>query len=186
MIRCLSIVCACLLLLTANAAIYQSQGKDGSTVYSDSPQGGQSQPVRLEPLSVSSRPGSTPELTPDMLKLKPETSSDKQQVKTVSIKVIKPTDGETLWNQPKIAVESDISPGLPESSKVQLWVDGRLFASNTDGQFVIENMDRGIHTLQVRVVSADNKRLAESNSVKIYVHHTFKTQFKVVRPQGAR
>lgn len=180
---CLIIALSMMLSVSAQATIYQTKSSDGSTVFSDTPLGAKSSAVQLKPLSVSNNANKPASLSPGLLDLKTDAT---QTSKAVTVQIRHPQNGETLWNQPKIKVESDVAPALPEGAAIWLLVDGRRYASNESGQFVIENMDRGIHALRLEVISKAGKTQARSSAVKIYVHRTFIPKAKVVLPQGAR
>jgi hypothetical protein len=176
------VVCAGLVCCfgVVQATIYEAVGSDGSVSYSDSPGSADAKPVKLKPLSVSNVPEQSSTALSKAL-AKPN-GPNKKAMKAVSVQIIQPKDGTTLWNQNEVEVAAAVTPGLEPNQAVRLLVNGREAEKNGSGRFVLKYLQRGEQILQTEVVGQDGKVLAQSGSVKVFIHRTAVKKFKIVKP----
>ncbi len=162
-----------LLLLLASSAlattvlaqeVYRSVGSDGSVQYSDQPSEG-SEAITLQPVQ-----GYKPIPTPTF---QPSSRSDDDQVETRSyeqIAIVSPSQDDTIRdNQGNIDVAIDIRPALQRGDTIRLLLDGQPVVDTKGPLVKLENLDRGTHTLMAQVVAEDNRVLASSDDITIYL-----------------
>jgi hypothetical protein len=157
-----------LLLLWATVAfgaeVYQWRAPDGSISFSDKPQPG-AKKLEVPPLPTY---GPSPAL--------PSGTVEQRAAPTPApggsysaLQIVKPQNGSNIFNdQRTVPVEIIIAPALDASAgdRVLAVLDGQpldmAFESTT---FQIAPVDRGTHTLSVRVVNSAGKILIESPAV---------------------
>ncbi|MEZ5560982.1 MAG: DUF4124 domain-containing protein [Pseudomonadales bacterium] len=178
---------ACLLaaLLTlgaapAWAAIYKTVDKDGNVVFSDVPPtaGEQGEVVEIQSgntfNSSEARPatpaGGTAEAGNEDEAPLYEWTDDggnpeapPQYASYESLEIISPGHDESVReNAGNVRVLTMLKPELQPGHRMELLLDGKLAQSGTSPAFMLQNVDRGTHTVQVRVVSDDGMELVAS------------------------
>lgn len=154
--------------LPAWAEIYKYYDSDGNLVLSDKvPKENADKVQRLE-----SRPVMTvPALAPDRRRPSSprETAPARRAESAVPLIFVQSPVAEQTYPRggEAIPVAISVSPGLKDGQRLEVQLDGKA----SDNLTVIhpDQLDRGAHALQVRVVGADGKRLA-SVVVPFYIH----------------
>lgn len=157
------------LLVYAENKIYRHQNPDGSVTYSDQPGPGSkeillwSDPVVDKPskgkLVEPAKPGKEPKLVPAKEYYKKFTISD-------------PADGLTFHNQRKIRITLSIDPELREGDTLQLVLDNKDYGSpTTDQQIYLNQVERGSHTVQARIIDDKGNVIKVSKKITIYIHY---------------
>lgn len=180
--RCL--ILACLLLLgmsifadehndatQGRKKVYKSTNAQGVVEFSDIPDKN-SEEVIIPPTST---------YTPIPYSQRPSTPSGKDNglYKYKSLKIVSPVANQTIRdNSGKIVVQVIIDPVFQKNLKHRLEVlmDGKPHTGTTGG-FSLENVDRGSHTLQARVLDKEGQVLISSSSVTFQMRR-FSTLFK--------
>jgi hypothetical protein len=153
-----------LLLLFASVVsaqtIYKIVTEDGKIIYSDKPSGN-AKPVELRKLNSVSLPPVKPRVkTPAA---RPETK--------YKITFKQPVDQATVRNTTgTIKVAAVISPRV--NGTFHLLMDGKKVSTNTQPSFILQNVDRGAHHLQINYLSGSGKVLASSDSIEVFLHRT--------------
>lgn len=153
-----------LLLLLAPAladTIYRSVDEHGRPVFSDRPGPG-SEPLQVGPLNVE-RP------VQPLPRVEAESPAEEQFTRYRSLEITAPRDAVPNGLVPT-DVEVRIDPALREGHRLELLLDGAFHAAAEEPAFTIEQMSRGPHTLQVRVVDAAGRKLQSSPEIEVYVH----------------
>ncbi len=90
------------------------------------------------------------------------------------VALVKPEPNETLWNiGATLTVQVTVEPPLRPGQHVDVFLDGtRVNVGATATQFTVPNVYRGVHTLQVVVVSPEGQDVARSGSVQFTVQQT--------------
>jgi hypothetical protein len=144
--------------LSATAGIYKWVDEDGKVHYSDSQVDGSKQ-VEL-PKAVTYSPTVTSSS-------KTSGSKEEKDAGYTRASIVKPTMNETIRsNNGDVTVSLEITPGLREGHSVTAYLDGNEFLTGEKTtSFVLENVDRGSHTLRVSVFNQSGVSLISSSSV---------------------
>ncbi|GAA4894063.1 DUF4124 domain-containing protein [Ferrimonas pelagia] len=153
----------CLLIaFGSNAQIYKWVDDDGKVHYSDKPRSGAT--------AVSLKPGSTVHLPTSTRSLSTESQADEQIAYRIDL--IAPEDEATVRNnQGQLDLQIALEPALAADHRVQLWLDGRLSRTlGSGGSFALDDLDRGEHQLQAKVIDKSGKVLALSPTRTVFMH----------------
>jgi hypothetical protein len=85
-----------------------------------------------------------------------------------AVRIVTPEPETTIHdNNGNLAVTVAVSPPLHAGAgdRLVLLLDDKVVARGTERQFVLKGIDRGSHTLNAQVISADGKLLAASPQV---------------------
>ena len=168
-----------LIMPTAFAVIYQHTNADGNLSFSDKPQPGS---------TITNLPKSDSFST---TKLPVEKQSQQHPVKTKAsqrqtytvFKFQHLQNRQTFQNQRQIPIMIALKPALQEGDIIEIWVDGKVYASSSTTKFVLENLDRGTHSIQARLVNADGQQLTSTPIVTIYIkYHSILLPAQSVQP----
>lgn len=145
--------------------IYKSKNVFGHTVYSDQASD-DSEEIELEvpteydglqviqELSRASRANRNQQQPVEPQKLPPYDR----------VSIVSPTNGEIVRdNAGNITIRADVSPAIQPGHVLQLMLDGALVASGANSAS-IQNLDRGTHNAQIRVVQANNQKVFQEGS----------------------
>ncbi len=161
------------MISTSYAAIYVNQSNPNSTEYSDTPSANAAE-VNVPP--VNSVATQVPQSATDANTSKPNTTSTGNSAVSTEdtykvFQITKPTNGETIQNQPVIPVEMQIEPVLKGGDKVQLYIDGSPVGTpNGTAYQELGLVERGTHTLYGAIMNSQNQPIKRSNNVTLYVH----------------
>lgn len=146
---------------TGDKKIYTWKDKNGAVVFSDTPK------VGAQEVKLTSQILSMPTTDTSILD-KPKPAATKR----FKIVIASPANEETVReNTGSIYVTSRISPRFENGFKIQLFVDGVAHAepSNTS-TFALRNVDRGEHSLQVKLYDSEGKILSVSPTSVFFMH----------------
>lgn len=156
----------CCLPLATPAAIYKWVDEQGNVVYSDKPHPG-AQELNLPPPSVYSP-------APITTRTAVGTSSKRDaEDGYTEVAIVQPQQDETIRdNTGMVMVQVALQPALKTDAghRLTLLVNG----TPQPGSYVstslrITDLDRGTHTVQVRVIDAEGNTIAESNPVTFHL-----------------
>lgn len=141
--------------------IYAWEDKNGVLVFSDTPKSGAKE-VKL----------TTQNLT--MPAVDTRVLNDQDLPKAINYKIViaSPADQATVReNTGSVYVTSRITPRFENGFTIQLLVDGSPFAapSNTS-TFALRNVNRGEHTLQVKLFDSQGNTIASSPVSTFFMH----------------
>ncbi|HEX4869812.1 MAG TPA: DUF4124 domain-containing protein [Moraxellaceae bacterium] len=171
----------------ARAEIYKYYDAEGNLVLSDSvPRQNPEKAEKIRPRPVMTIPALPPDRRP-----RPQPSAQKAPVKPQPgeyvIVVQSPVADETYLRGPEpVPVAVSVSPGLAAGHRLEMVLDGAPPVAELT-QLVPEGMDRGSHTLEVRVVDAAGKTL-KSAAVTFHVQQRSQLAPNAVRnrPKSAK
>jgi hypothetical protein len=86
--------------------------------------------------------------------------------------IAQPQDQSTVFdNSGRVPVSIVISPALSlaPGEQLQLFLDGRPVTPTQDGDLALENVDRGSHQLQARIVDRGGATLIQSEPVTFFM-----------------
>lgn len=156
-----------LLCISASAqVIYKTVKADGTVVYSDIRSDG-AEPVNLSAMNTVVVPALNDASKQTTVRNKP-VSQPKSAIEYV-ISIRSPLDEETLRNNSgEVSINVDVFP--KKSGKFELILDNQTVKTQSNGQFQLESVERGAHTIQVNFLDNSGKILASSKSQTFYLH----------------
>lgn len=142
------------LALPCNAKdIYKSTADDGIVIYSDTYKEG-AERIRLQ----GGMPGRPVKAETATTKTS-ETSDSATAVGYESFEIAQPENEETIRsNEGTVTVGLNLKPALSSGHLIQIYLNGTKLASDlTSTQFTLNELNRGTHSLQAKVVDAEGK-----------------------------
>jgi len=150
-----------------SAAVYKSVDAQGNVVYTDEPSG-DAKPLKLPPLSTIPAPS---------YKSSVQSAAELEQSAVVNyqqISIVSPTQDATLRdNTGAVPVNVVLEPELNSAAghRFRYYLDGQAQGKPTEsGQISFENLDRGVHAVEVAVVDSAGQELIRSSSVQFHLH----------------
>lgn len=168
--------------LTAQADIYSYINEQGERVYSDRPA------AHADSQTVTPTPTNRMQAGQRFIKLKPPPGTVHAQHEPVPVyqqlQLLQPVAGQNLHNTGRsISIQVASRPALQPGHSYQLWLDGQPFGpASQSTQWTVEEVDRGSHSLQVRLLDAQGAVLQHSESLDIHLHQTSLIQKRRVNP----
>jgi hypothetical protein len=158
-----------LLCVSAQAAVYKKELPDGTVVYTDQPESGGKEITLPEIQTIQPPPKSVFSEAIPPQKNKPVESTTSYTM----LKITSPADEETLReNAGNITVNVTMDPPLQTQAghKILVEMDGKPIADpGTSLQYVLDNVDRGTHSLQASILDAAGNTLFQSPSITFYL-----------------
>lgn len=156
----------CSLALGVAADVYRWKDAAGNVYFSDTPQEG-AEKVELKPTTIvpSNRP--TTKLSPE------EPAAGMVALPYTSVTIESPANKETVRNTRQVAVSVALEPALQTDfgHRIQLLLDDAPAAPPaTAGGFVLNEVNRGAHTLVAIVIGDDDGELARSAPSSFFLH----------------
>ena len=148
--------------------IYRHVDEDGNVSYSDEPRdGGERVNVEDSGSSVEFR---TPDM-PEPIRNRDDSEPDDES-RFPNLRIVKPEDEGTVRdNQGLVDVRAAIDTRLPQGYRFTFLLDGSPAAEDTPSpQTQLTGVNRGEHTVQVRIVDPGGTTVAESEAVTFYMH----------------
>jgi hypothetical protein len=168
MLKCLVLLSALATTVASAAPAWRWVDADGTVHYSDRPVPGATQvelPTTARPATAArtSQPGAAP-VTPTTQAGPGYTRFD----------IVSPAQQETLWNTGgTVTVQVEVQPGLQQGHRLDLMYDGeRLNLAASGASFTLNEVFRGIHTVQAVIVDGSNTVLLRSLPVQFMVQQT--------------
>ncbi|MES9944878.1 MAG: DUF4124 domain-containing protein [Candidatus Thiodiazotropha sp.] len=85
--------------------------------------------------------------------------------------IVKPSDNETIRNEEgTVPVGISLEPNLAEGHVIHLFVDGtKLDSDIKQTQLILQQLNRGTHSLQAKIINSEGESLKESNSITFHL-----------------
>ena len=137
----------------AEKKIYAWEDKNGVLVFSDTPHKG------VTEVKLTSQHLTMPATNTDILNNQPQ-----PQKTAFNIAILSPEHNQTIHeNTGTVYVTSRITPRFESGLTIQLFVDGQTHGpASHDSTFAIKDVERGEHTLQVKLLNNKNQIIAVS------------------------
>ena len=149
--------------------VYKWTNEEGVVIYSDIPQEG-AERIRVNTgrQVPASRSGA------EQGEAQSGSGDEAEAITYESLEIIQPADDATIRsNEGMVAVGLSLSPALGQGHEVKIIVDGTELEGGMKGtQFTLNNLNRGTHSLQTRVVDAQGNELITSNSISFHLRQT--------------
>ncbi|MBW3141280.1 DUF4124 domain-containing protein [Ferrimonas balearica] len=161
--RYILLVAALLLAPQGFAKVYRWVDSNGQVHYSDKPQDG------AEEIAVDTSKANTIELakpSPTTAPLQPVTAPEYR------ISLSAPEQDATVRdNNGQLNLNIALQPDLLADHRIELLLNGEVVRTvGSGGSFALDNIDRGEHVLQARVIDENGKVLASSRKTTVYLH----------------
>ena len=152
------------------AQLYKGVDAEGNVVYSDKPFEN-AETFTPPTLSVMDAPKvAKPEAAP-------ETPEEEEKVETSYSRftILSPSSGETIWNNPDLAVRMIIEPELAtkEGHRIWLLMDGSPVVRHSGSPVInIGQVYRGTHTFEGQVRNQKGQILKRTSPVQVHIKQT--------------
>lgn len=145
--------------------VYKWTNADGVVIYSDTYQEG------AERIRVSGSTSSPSNVTQTEDQAQGAEAAAEDATGYTSLEIVQPENDQTIRsNEGTVAVGLALSPTLAEGHSVRIVVDGSELPNGMQGtQFTLNNLNRGSHSLETRVVDADGNVLINSNRITFHL-----------------
>ena len=158
-----------LFLNVCYGAIYMHVDKNGTTVYSDTPESADASVVNI-PKSMQIESSGVPLPSQSVL---PSLQSDKNADTDgyTIFTILSPKNNENVQNQVTVPVSIEIKPALRKGDKLQLFLDNKPIGDPvTQTTLMLPWVERGEHQLSVAVIDKDSKVIKNTDSITIFIH----------------
>ncbi|GAB2998632.1 DUF4124 domain-containing protein [Psychrosphaera aestuarii] len=147
----------------ANKKIYVWRNAEGVLVFSDSPIAD----VNADTVDVNATPNIIKSVDTNILEGKKDPAENK-----ISIEILKPTAEETIRdNTGSVYISGAIKPSFKRGLSVVLKLDDKkVKGPQKSAVFILRNVDRGEHRVQLEVWNESGKVIAVSKPVTFFLH----------------
>ncbi|MCU7842248.1 MAG: DUF4124 domain-containing protein [Candidatus Thiodiazotropha sp. (ex Monitilora ramsayi)] len=144
--------------------VYKWTNESGEVVYSDTYRDG------AERIRVSGS-RSSPSSAPDTTEGSTSPESEVEGVTYQSFEVVQPENDQTIRsNEGTVNVGLALSPALAANHAIHVFLDGnRLEGEMKSTQFSLNNLNRGTHSLEVKVVDDKGNALTSAPAVNFHL-----------------
>jgi hypothetical protein len=156
-----------MLPLCGKADIYQKIAANGGMAFFDEKVQG-AQILKLPPVNIYSAKAQSATANAG-------SSSSATAIVTSSYKnfsIAQPTNEQNFQNQPEIFATLNIDPALQAGDNIEWWVDGELYQQNIDTEITLNELARGEHSLQAKLLNAKQHILITTPLIIFYVHYS--------------
>ena len=150
--------------------IYVWIDEHGNKVYGDAPdKKANAEAVDMKPLNILGFPE---------LKDSPPPAKAKQNVSGAAYTVFDITspgnEASIRDNLGNVKVTFNIEPALDKGHSIQLYLNASAYQEpKTSTSILMENIDRGTHTIQAKLLDSNGEVIRESSSVRFHLHRFF-------------
>ena len=131
--------------------VYKEVGKDGTVSFSDEAKKG-SEVIKVKPVTT------IPAL--DIKQNKSLSTQDKQAEHYQSLSIISPANDTAInTGNGSVQVVVQSKPRLRNSDLFQLELDGAVVSTQREASFNLKNVDRGTHTLSIKIIDRNKQTL---------------------------
>ena len=157
-----------LLIFCSDAAIsqvYKYIDESGNLIYSDTPPEEQKDLAPAELPDLIIQPAVKVQSRPAV------NSSASKEATEIDVNIIQPANETTITpGQMSFTVAAEITRPLARGEIAVLMVNGQEFGrSNMGLSWTVDNLVRGEMAISVRIIDRENKQLAESNTLRVFV-----------------
>ncbi len=142
--------------------VYKTVDADGNIVFSDVPSAG-AEEIKIKKAQAINSPKSR------SFKLSPAEEKSKK-FKYTKLVIVSPENDSTIHGgEGNVNITVTLEPELNEKDVMVLFMDGKEMLIERAPHFLLENVDRGTHTVSVVVKNEDDKVLKRSAKVTFHV-----------------
>ncbi len=160
------------LMAASNAAekpIYKTVDADGNTVFTDlPPKEGHREVLTLGTPNVFVSEEAIPGLQNDRPSAGGvEQGDDPRLYRT--LRIVSPANNKSIrGNDGSVQVGVDVEPGLINGHKLRLLLDGVRYLEGASTSFMLNNLERGEHTLQVDIIVHTSGQVLQSSERSVF------------------
>jgi len=148
----------------AHAQIYTCKDKNGNKIYTDSP----SQCANAEEIKTDALPTLVPTKPLVLPSRNSSANIDSDKYIYKELEITSPTNDSTSRNnQGNLTINFRVAPGLRSGHKFVVSVSGKEVYTGTSTIAALKNVDRGTHSIGVKVVDADGSTKISAAPVKV-------------------
>lgn len=162
-----SLLLLAFVLPAAAAETWRWRDANGVVHYSDRPIPG-AERVNIGP---SSQPGSARSTSPAISTAPAAAPQPQATVSYSSCTITAPANDETFNAVSSVSATVQVAPLLQDSHRIQVLLDGRAYADWPERlpTYTLMNLNRGSHTLSVRVQDADGRVVCNGSPITFHV-----------------
>lgn len=173
----LLIIYFCLAFPVLAIDVYRTVDENGNMIFSDTPVAG-AEKIRVDQIKT---------VAPDQIPKFEYTSPPKAVDAYSRLEIVSPEHDSVIQSDNgNVTVSAALEPALNlrAGHYLVLYLDGNEAASGTSPQFILSNMERGTHTLNISVVDQSGKQVISSSAVSftLYQHSTLHPESTVGKP----
>lgn len=159
----IAVTCAGVVMATMARPIYKHVDEQGNVSYSDSPQSQDARPMELPPINTQiSETAGAGEL--------PRAIKPGSEQADYSIRIESPANDTTIPpGQSSVTITGRLEPSASFSARYELLFDGEFNQSANSPVFTIDQLNRGTHSVAIRVIDEYGVNIATSQSIQIHV-----------------
>ena len=133
-------------------------------MFSDSPQPN----VKTDTVDINSTPNIVSSVDTAILENKPPSAEETQ----LKVQIIKPSNEQTIRdNSGSVYISGVVKPSFKRGLSVVLKMDDKkVKGPQTSAVFILRNVDRGAHKVQLEVWNSSGKVIAVSDPVTFFLH----------------
>lgn len=153
----------------ASGQIFRTVDANGNVVFTDIPPVDRS--GQTPSTAVTVPPTNTVPAPPAAAARTNDTPALSTEAPYTAVNVVSPADGDTIRdNAGNVRIEAATTPPLRADQRLLLILNGTQSAVEAvNGVFQLSNVDRGSHTVSVRVVDRDGRTIIESRTTTFHL-----------------
>ncbi|MGC8120920.1 DUF4124 domain-containing protein [Marinobacter sp. VGCF2001] len=151
---------------TAYSEVYRHVDAYGNVTFSDEPMDG-GEEVKVKPVTTITLP--KPEVVQEPEQLRQQAQREGAAYQSVSFQY--PSDEQAFHSgNGNVTFEVQSSPGLQESHRFEITLDGQPVGQSRSGTVTVNNIDRGTHSAGVHIVDGDGVRVKTGSPITFTIH----------------
>ncbi len=165
--RTLSLIIMALILGNAQAAgqVYKVTDEEGNVTYTDNPPAEEQRGETVKVPEVNTQPAPEVRSPP-----RSQSEEDSEQTGYEAVYIAQPSHEQTIPpGQVEVPVQIVTEPALKQNHRLQVLYDGEPYGQPSAATPVLTGLHRGTHQIQAQVLDSDNRVVATSETVTIYI-----------------
>lgn len=149
-------------VLAAADQLYKSVDEDGNVAYTDIPPDENAQEIKLPKVNI------TPAIKPVDLNRKNKSATPEYR----SLKIIAPEHDSTVFiNTSNLNIDVQVIPAVMSESghSLQILMDGNILSEGSRTSMVLDEVDRGAHTISAKVIDQNGRIIILSDPVVVHI-----------------
>lgn len=151
-----------------SAEVYRQVDAQGNVTYTDEPvEGTQAEKIKVKPVTTVTLPKPEAVREPERLREKVEQEGSVYD----SVSFLAPGDDEAFHSgSGDIEFRVTSSPGLRNSHKYEVTLDGQPVGQSTSGSVMVRNVFRGTHDAGVNIVDSNGVTVKSGETITFTIH----------------
>ncbi|MGP4844770.1 DUF4124 domain-containing protein [Marinobacter sp. 1Y8] len=165
-IKLLTFSIAVTISLNASAEVYKRTDSQGNVSYSDEASPG-AKTIKVKPVTTVTLP--KPDQVPQMVD---ESKKNQERGKAYNRVSFDAPENNSAFHSGNgdITFAVSSSPALLRGHEFEVSLDGQPIGQNANGQFTINNVDRGTHSASVIIVDGKGKIIQSGQGISFTIH----------------